>query len=151
MSEETGASIKNDKFFYLVLGGLAGFILAFTLVDNHGQEPACMKEDHMMNMMHDGGTDAPAGELSMTGMTEALQGKTGDEFDQTFIALMIEHHQGAVDMANEVLKSAKHQELKTLAKAIIEAQTKEITQMTAWQKAWGYEEVADDMMQKMSH
>lgn len=73
---------------------------------------------------------------AMEEMMSALQGKTGDEFDKAFLAEMIMHHQGAVDMAKATLQIAKHQELKDMAQAIIAAQTAEIQQMQQWQKAW---------------
>ena len=76
--------------------------------------------------------------MSMEGMIEALEGKTGDDFDKEFTSLMIEHHQGAIDMANLAKTNAKHQEIKDLADDIISAQTKEINLMQDWQKTWGY-------------
>ncbi len=63
---------------------------------------------------------------------------TGETYDRTFIANMIAHHQGAVVMANLALANAKHQELKDMANSIVTAQEKEIADMTAWQKEWGY-------------
>lgn len=75
----------------------------------------------------------------MAGMENDLKGKTGDDFDKAFIEQMIMHHQGALDMAAPGEKNAKHQEVKDLAKAIVNAQTKEIKQMKQWQKDWGYE------------
>ena len=75
---------------------------------------------------------------SMDEMMDSLDGKTGDSFDKAFISAMIVHHQGALDMAEEAKQNAKHQEIKSLADDIIEAQTKEINQMKDWQKAWGY-------------
>ncbi|OYW85545.1 hypothetical protein B7Z17_02125, partial [Candidatus Saccharibacteria bacterium 32-49-10] len=71
---------------------------------------------------------------------------TGEMYDRMFIANMITHHQGAVDMAKMALENAKHQELKDLAEAIILAQEKEITSMTAWQKKWGYPSTEGDTM-----
>jgi len=72
---------------------------------------------------------------------------TGETYDRNFIANMIAHHQGAVDMAELALKNAKHQELKDMANNIISAQEKEISDMTAWQKDWGYPSTsADNMM-----
>lgn len=73
---------------------------------------------------------------TMASMNAALKGKTGDEFDKAFLAEMIVHHQGAVEMAQAALTNAKHQEIKDLAAGIISAQNKEITQMQAWQKSW---------------
>ncbi len=63
---------------------------------------------------------------------------TGEDYDRLFLANMIAHHQGAVDMANLALANAKHQEVKDLATAIVSDQTKEISDMTAWQKSWSY-------------
>lgn len=72
---------------------------------------------------------------------------TGETFDRNFIANMIAHHQGAVDMAKLALKNAKHQELKDMASNIISAQEGEISKMESWQKDWGYpSSSADNMM-----
>lgn len=72
---------------------------------------------------------------------------TGEAYDRNFIANMIAHHQGAVDMAKSALQHAKHQELKDMANDIISAQEKEISKMSSWQKQWGYPSTsADNMM-----
>ena len=71
---------------------------------------------------------------------------TGDDYDRMFIANMIEHHKGAVDMAKLAQANAKHQELKDMADAIIAAQSKEITDMETWQKDWGYPSSSGEMM-----
>lgn len=76
----------------------------------------------MASMMHD--------------MNANLTGKTGDEFDKAFLDDMIIHHQGAVDMAQLVLKNSKRPELIKLANDIITAQTTEIDMMKKWQKEW---------------
>ena len=60
----------------------------------------------------------------------------GEDYDRMFLANMIAHHQGAVNMANLALAKASHQEVKDLAKAIVSAQISEITDMTVWQKTW---------------
>ena len=72
---------------------------------------------------------------------------TGEAYDRNFIANMIAHHQGAVEMAKLAQKNAKHQELKDMADGIVSAQEKEVTNMIAWQKEWGYPSTSgDDMM-----
>jgi uncharacterized protein (DUF305 family) len=103
-----------------------------------------MMRDEMMDTMMDGkyegmmhGNDHMS--MSMTDMSEMLEGKTGDAFDKAFIEGMIPHHQGAIDMAELALQSAGHQEIKDLAKAIVAAQQQEIEQMQQWQQEWGYE------------
>jgi uncharacterized protein (DUF305 family) len=70
----------------------------------------------------------------------------GEDYDRAFIANMIAHHQGAVDMAELALTNSKHQELKDMANDIISAQEAEISEMTAWQKEWGYPSTSGDTM-----
>jgi uncharacterized protein (DUF305 family) len=76
-------------------------------------------------------------ENDMAGMTDQLKDLSGDTFDKKFLELMILHHQSAIDMSRPAAKNAQHQEVKTLAQAFINAQTKEIQQMQAWQKQRG--------------
>ena len=56
---------------------------------------------------------------------------TGDA-DYDFVKGMIPHHQGAVDMAEIVLKYGDDPEVKRLARSIIIAQKKEILYMRKW-------------------
>ncbi len=74
----------------------------------------------------------------------------GEDYDRMFLANMIAHHQGAVDMANLALTNAKHQEIKDMANNIISAQTKEISDMQSWQTAWGYPASSGSMMEDHS-
>ena len=53
--------------------------------------------------------------------------------DRDFVAGMIAHHQGAIDMARAVLLHGKDPEIRKLAQDIVDAQEKEIAQMKAWQ------------------
>lgn len=62
------------------------------------------------------------------GMTNAL---TGDP-DIDFMQGMIPHHQGAIDMAEIVLKYGKDPETRKLAEEIIKAQQAEIAVMKDW-------------------
>jgi uncharacterized protein (DUF305 family) len=102
----------------------------------------------MTHTMPDGTTMADTQANSDMGaimhdMNAGLVGKTGDDFDAAFIAEMITHHQGAIDMANTAKTSAKHAEIKQMADAIISAQTKEIDQMREWNRMWFNAEVQE--------
>jgi uncharacterized protein (DUF305 family) len=103
----------------LVIGHITGY--AFNNND-HKETP---KENSSVNMSE-----------TMGSMTSGLQDKTGDEFDKAFITEMIVHHEGAVSMAHMAFLNAKHQEIKTMADQIINAQTLEIEQMKEWLKSW---------------
>jgi len=100
---------------------------------NHMMQNGQRDDDRgMMNMGHD------MMDMSMGDMSSMLEGKTGDAFDKAFIEGMIPHHQGAIDMARAALQSAKHDEIKRMARDIISAQQSEIDMMKQWQKDWGY-------------
>lgn len=56
--------------------------------------------------------------------------------EAVFMSQMIPHHQGAIDMAKLVPDRAAHQELKDLAKTIIESQSAEMDRMNGWLSMW---------------
>lgn len=56
--------------------------------------------------------------------------------DRMFIEQMIPHHQDAIDMANLALEKAEHPEIRLLAETVISDQSREISQMRSWYKAW---------------
>lgn len=71
-----------------------------------------------------------ADDKMMTDMNRPMTGNT----DQDFVAGMLPHHGGAVDMARVELQYGKDKQMRRLAHAIVAAQEKEIAQMHAWQK-----------------
>lgn len=75
-------------------------------------------------------------EHQMMTMTDRMKGKTGDELDRIFLEDMVVHHQGAVDMAQILVKETKRPELQKMGADIIKVQTAEIAQMQQWQQAW---------------
>ena len=75
-------------------------------------------------------------DMTMDEMVRMLDGKTGTAFDLAFVEGMIPHHQGAIDMAKLALVHARHDEIKTMAREIIEAQQREIDMMRQWQQQW---------------
>jgi uncharacterized protein (DUF305 family) len=73
---------------------------------------------------------------SMDGMMkmdrDMMQGMMKQDADVAFICGMIAHHQGAIDMAKVELKYGDNAWAKEMAQKVIDAQTKEIADMTAW-------------------
>jgi uncharacterized protein (DUF305 family) len=63
-------------------------------------------------------------------------GDADAQYDLRFIDSMIPHHQGAVEMAKDILNKTKRPEIKQLAESIITAQDKEINQMKQWRESW---------------
>ena len=62
------------------------------------------------------------------GMTMTYTGNP----DRDFLAGMIPHHQGAIDMAEVLLEHGEDEQMRVLAQEIIDAQVGEIEQMTTW-------------------
>jgi ABC-type cobalamin transport system ATPase subunit len=50
--------------------------------------------------------------------------------------MMITHHQGAIRMARAELTKGGNAQLRTIARAILSAQKREITEMNLWRKQW---------------
>jgi uncharacterized protein (DUF305 family) len=59
----------------------------------------------------------------------ALENARGPAFDRQFLTMMIAHHQGAVDMANEELQQGLNGQALDLARSILQNQRAEIEQM----------------------
>ena len=77
--------------------------------------------------------------MGMMGDESDMEGlESAEDFDKAFIEEMIPHHQMAVMMANMLSGGTQRPEMKKLAKEIIDAQTKEISEMRQWYSEWGY-------------
>ena len=60
---------------------------------------------------------------------DRLRAASGAAFDRLFLELMIAHHEGAIDMAQDPLENGEDPELRRLLEAIVTAQTAEIAPM----------------------
>lgn len=60
---------------------------------------------------------------------QELSKASGAAFDRLWVQMMTQHHEGAVEMAQEELKNGINAEAKALARAIVKAQTAEIATM----------------------
>lgn len=79
-------------------------------------------------------------------------------YDAMFLDMMVNHHQQAVDMADEVLESGSDESVKALARKIQADQEKEIAQMEAWRQQWYADqprmsavEIGEHMQMDMPH
>ena len=117
---------KNNAVAY-VLVLLVGIVLGYFATGYTGKSQYSMMQGDM-HRMDMGGT--------MDGMMAGLSGKTGADFEKAFLSEMVVHHQGAISMAEALLKNTTRPELIKMANDIISAQSSEISQMEAWQNEW---------------
>ena len=110
--------MKNQPLLYGIIGLLAGSLLTVLFVTN------------TVNTNN-------YGMMQMMGIRQGANGSPmANNLDQHFIEQMTPHHEGAIEMAKLAQERSKRPEILTLAKAIIQSQSKEITQMQTWYKNW---------------
>ena len=113
---------QNNKLVYgiggIIIGVLLGMFFTSTMFsDQQNGGLGMMNRDR--NEMLDGNRNEMMGSI-----------------DRHFIEQMIPHHEGAVAMAELALQKSNRPEIKSLATAIIEGQSKEIKDMKAWYRDW---------------
>lgn len=112
-----------------LLGGVIGFIIGGLVVST------------AYTLDKDGvGGGGPTTTHSQ-GADDKLSVLKGDDFDKAFLKEMIDHHQGAIDIAKLAENNAKHEEIKSLSRDILRAQSLEIDMMQTWQGDWGYKDI----------
>jgi len=67
---------------------------------------------------------------------ETLASTTGQRFDFLFVDMLLEHHKGAVVMADEVLTGGRDAEVRLLANRSIANSQRAISQLTGWRRRW---------------
>jgi uncharacterized protein (DUF305 family) len=80
--------------------------------DDSGEAPFLAENDVAMNKMMADMTVKPTGDV-----------------DRDFVAMMVPHHQGAIDMARAVLRYGHNEQLRRLAQEIVVTQQQEIAAM----------------------
>ncbi len=86
-------------------------------------------DEGMSGMDHgDMSSDDMGGMMTADEMAD-LDTASGAEFDQMFLTMMIEHHEGAIEMAEVELDEGEHAGTLDLAESIIESQRAEIELM----------------------
>ncbi len=112
----------------LLVGGVIGWAIGASTWGNH------MMDGDSIAMM-DGVSEAHHGTMAMG--------------QKAFLAMMVEHHQMAVDMGDAELQAGDRPVVKALATKIIGEQKKEIAQMRSWYRALYGEDVPEIDMDDM--
>ena len=68
-------------------------------------------------------------DLAMSKMSRGMLVESTGDIDRDFVAMMIPHHQGAIDMARAELKYGHNEDLRRLAQNIVTRQQNEISDM----------------------
>ncbi len=116
-------SVNNQNYGMMRMMGMGRGIEHMMEDEDHG-------DDNMMSAMH--GDEG----MNTNDMVEKLENLTGDEFDQAFVKLMIEHHQGAIDMAHLISARSQREDLRKMGEDIINVQSTEIDMMNGWLNEW---------------
>ncbi|MFC6592962.1 DUF305 domain-containing protein [Deinococcus lacus] len=131
------------KLAMLAAVAIASGALAMTALPNlldRSDQPAAARAqaaagqtvDH--SQLHTGHQMGKGDLLSMLGGLETMRGQ---ELDRAFLSMMIPHHQAAVEMSQEILKTTQDAQVRAWAKAIVAAQNAEISRMTLALEAYG--------------
>jgi uncharacterized protein (DUF305 family) len=67
---------------------------------------------------------------------QTLASATGQRFDFLFVDMLLEHHKGAIVMADEVLADGHDTQVEVLAKSAITDSRRAIRQLTGWRRRW---------------
>jgi uncharacterized protein (DUF305 family) len=65
--------------------------------------------------------------MMSTGDMDKLKAASGAAFDKQFAQMMIDHHNGAIEMAREVQKNGSNSDVKKLAADVEKSQQAEVT------------------------
>ena len=66
---------------------------------------------------------------AMSKMMDGMAVKPTGDVDRDFVAMMVPHHQGAIDMARAVLRYGHNEQIRRIAQEIVVDQLQEITAM----------------------
>ena len=100
------------------------------MLEEAGSEPASMQE------LHDDHSDVDMPGMMDHAEMEQLGDASDEDFDVRFVEMMIEHHQGAIVMAEDVLAEGEHPDVAQLAEDVIDEQQAEVEMMENWLQTW---------------
>jgi uncharacterized protein (DUF305 family) len=130
--------MKNLRAFR-ALCLFSGLTFAAAAMPVHAQQAPAMHGMHMSGSEHAGSGEST--QAFKAADEKMMQDMSAPEYtgnaDKDFVAHMIPHHQGAIEMAQVELKYGKDPEIRRLAQNIIKAQHDEIAFMHRWQAKHG--------------
>lgn len=104
--------------------------------------PEKCKASDKMAMQHEQAMDMPGMDITdfqkdfLDGMKKTTplmsEGMMKSDADVAFVCGMIAHHMGAIEMSRTELKHGDNEEARAMAQKIIDAQLKEIEDMSKW-------------------
>jgi len=97
------------------------------VIDGQSQEIAQMRQWHQ-----DWLGSEYASNSNYVAMMGDMSQDSGTELDRAYIEGMIEHHQGAIQMAKDILPITTRDEVKTMANSIVQVQEKEVEMLKGW-------------------
>jgi len=97
---------------------------------DHSRIKMPMSRGQMM-MMH-GGRAGPENHQAMVDMHQNMMAVSERDPGRAWAAMMIPHHQGAVDTARIVLRHSQDPELRRMAQSTIETQQRDIAELRSW-------------------
>lgn len=103
-------------------GQMFGWLATWGLPQASAQEPMAWMADH-----HDEASVGTMPGLATPEQMDRLADATGVEAERIYLALMIPHHQGGVDMARAALERVEQPQVRRFAEAVVRAQQAEIT------------------------
>jgi uncharacterized protein (DUF305 family) len=106
---------------HMPMGKMMGMPMGDMMEHMHGMKLQDFNKDYVEGMRK-----------TMPPMMEAM---LMDDADMAFVCGMIAHHMGAIEMSKTELKHGDNDAAKAMAQKIIDAQVKEIEEMSKWVEA----------------
>ncbi len=110
--------IRNAAVLLAVLAAISGATAAFADDAARSQEALRAEAPYLTE-----------NDAAMTKMMNDMAVKPTGDVDRDFVEMMIPHHQGAIDMAQAILRYGKNEQLRRIAQEIIVDQQQEIAAM----------------------
>jgi uncharacterized protein (DUF305 family) len=133
--------MKNNVLVIGLLALIIGLFAGYTLAPRTMMDTETMMEMHdEMEEYEEHDEEIISGDgvmqHAMEEMMRPLMGKTGEEYEKAFLEMMIVHHIGAIEMAEDLLEQTDRPELVKMGNDIITVQTDEVDMMKGWLNDW---------------